>query len=177
MKPIRAFFAIPLPKSAQALLGKLLLQLQKNFPENLVRWSMLPNLHVTLHFLPKLNLEHVPELIYNTTQALRNSASFFLSLEKLVLFTPKIIALEAGPTQQLTRFASLIGQAIHATNYPIDERPFRGHLTLGVSFDSLLSGSSISRFVVPKLPTIPIQQITLFESRPGKNCSTYIPLA
>lgn len=180
MKSIRAFFAITLPKSTQASLKKVLASLQQIIPTQIIRWTALPNLHITLQFLHEIQYAHLLQLIEKIQIELKNTAAFQLELGELEYFPtlkhPRVIALQAGPADILADLANTIGRGIAAANYPVAPGLFRGHLTLGRIARMNSQLYSLEQIQLPSIPKAEISEICLFESKPGKEGSLYIPL-
>jgi RNA 2',3'-cyclic 3'-phosphodiesterase len=178
---MRAFFAIAMPESTQDSLKQVLTILQHTIPKQTVRWTALGNLHITLQFMQQIQVTHLGHLIENVQLALKNTSSFELELGKIEFFPrishPRVIALEAGPNTILADLADTIGQGISAVNYPVPTEVFRGHLTLGRVSRAKFQPNSLDDIKLPLIPKVEINQICLFESKPGKMGSQYIPLA
>lgn len=180
MKPIRVFFALAMPKSTQQLLAEILASAQRCIPAAAVHWMPKENLHITLQFMPEVHLNDLPQLIENVRSSLTNTPSFYLELKGMEFFPtpthPRIISLAVGPSDCLTQLSTAVGQGIKASNYPVETRAFRGHLTLG-RLRRVHQSFSLEQIKIPLIPRIWINEICLFESRSGKEHSNYIPLA
>lgn len=182
MKSIRAFFALSLPKPVQDTLEKILVLLQESMPtKHRVNWIPLSKLHITLQFLRSIQLEHIPQLVENVQLQLKELPAFELEFGSLELFPsshhPRIISLQVGPHDALNLLATAIGQGITATNYSVETRPFRGHLTLGRLRHFNPQHYQLEQIKLPPIPTALIADICLFESKLSKESSSYIPLA
>lgn len=181
MKPIRAFFALSMPKSIQHLLAEVLISAQKCIPAAAVHWMHRENLHITLQFMPEVHLNDIAQLIEDVRINLTNTPSFYLELKDIEFFPtpthPRIISLAVGPSDRLIQLSAAIGQGIKTSNYPVETRAFRGHLTLGRLRYVHHQSFSLEQIKIPLIPKIWINEICLFESKPGKEHSNYIPLA
>lgn len=135
MEIIRAFFAIDLSASLREHIVEIMQPFQATHQDIPIRWSKPEHLHITLQFLKAFAREDVHLLIENVKRRLRYSKKFKVKLQELELFpsprAPRMLALSVEPNETLTALAKQIGQAILATNYAIENRPFRPHLTLG----------------------------------------------
>lgn len=180
MKPMRVFFALAMPKSTQQLLAEILASAQRYITAAEVHWVPKENLHITLQFIPEVHINDLPHLIENVRSSLTNLSSFYLELKGMEFFPtpthPRIISLAVGPSDCLTQLSAAIGQGIKASNYPVETRAFRGHLTLG-RLRRVHQSFSLEQIKIPLIPRIWIDVIHLFESRFGKEHSNYIPLA
>lgn len=134
-RPIRAFFAIDLPESAKKTIADIIAELQKNTNNNTVHWTKPHHLHITLQFLEKINSRDISQLIKNVRTEFLEFPPFYLELGQLELFPtpsrPRIISMSMAPQETLANLAKCIGRGIIATDYLLETRPFRGHLTLG----------------------------------------------
>src|SRR5580700_9099961 len=131
---IRAFFAIDLPEELQKSLDSIVAEL--NFSKKLaVQWIKPKNLHITLQFMKNVELNDIATLSKNVRHELRSIRPFELELSHLELFPnvahPRLISIALTSDVVLTNIAKRIGQGILATNYSIETRPYRAHLTLG----------------------------------------------
>jgi 2'-5' RNA ligase len=182
MSTIRAFFAIMSPKSMSDLMSNVLESLKQFTPEHVIKWSRVENLHITLQFLKSIQPEHVVPLIEKVRIELKNTPTFQLEFHGLEWFPtpehPKILSLAVGSKDILIPLSATIGHAISAFNYPVESRPFRGHMSIG----RLLNYSSkqkalLNQIKLPIIPSIPINELYLIESKSSKGGSNYCPLA
>ncbi|KTD35116.1 RNA ligase/cyclic nucleotide phosphodiesterase [Legionella nautarum] len=181
MKTIRAFFAVSLPESLQSPLKKTQALLRsKQRPMRAIYWTNLQNLHVTLQFLRELQSDRLSQLIEKVESALKNTPGFQLELGNPQLFPslkhPRVIALQAGPHEDLANIAKKIGLAISAIHYPLARDEFRGHLTLG-RIHRNTQFNDLEPIELPPIPRVKISEICLFESKTGYKKQIYIPLA
>jgi 2'-5' RNA ligase len=176
---IRAFFAIELPLLAKKSVASFISELQKQIHAHSICWIQPENLHITLQFLAEVRMADVPKLVENAEVACKNLQGFELELQHAELFPdqhhPKVISMAIAPQQTLSRFSTVLGQAIQASGYKIETRPFRGHITIGriQSRDDVI--------VLPNqmlmTETFIINEVTLFQSRPDNKGSRYTVLA
>ncbi|HAU1152463.1 TPA: RNA 2',3'-cyclic phosphodiesterase [Legionella pneumophila] len=181
MNAIRAFFAISLPPSVQDNVSTNLEPLRQMVPIHSIRWTKPIHLHITLQFLQRLETEHIQVLIERVSSELKRIKQFDLELGVLEWFpspkNPRLISLSVGPQDRLRDLSRMIGQVIDSLNYPVEERPFRGHLTVGrvANFSSKLHQLLQMKF--PLIPPVPIDKFFLIESKPDKEGSNYFLLA
>ena len=138
-----------------------------------------PKFAYYLTILQRVEYIHLTQLIEKVRIELETIRPLQLELGELEVFPtanhPRVLALQAGPPETLTSLVKAIGLGIKATNYPVEERPFRGHMTLG-RLSKVLSLPSLAELnLAPFFPTL-INEINLFESKPGRSRSLYIPL-
>lgn len=176
---IRIFFAIDLPAATKAHLSAFIGQLKKKSKSHAIRWSKPDNLHITLQFLAEVRTEHLPTLIKNVrTQiegAIKNANFTF---GKLHLFPnpyrPRVIVLEIAPQEELAILAKLIGQGMMASNYAVESRPFRAHLTLGrIKHAHGVNLQFLSECPLPEAENIAVNEVILFRSEPQPEGSHY----
>ncbi|MBA3536944.1 MAG: RNA 2',3'-cyclic phosphodiesterase [Tatlockia sp.] len=181
MKLLRVFFAISLPEPTKEILQQIQLLLKDKLPAQAVHWTPIPNLHVTLQFIRKINNSDLRKLIATVQKDIQSCPAFELQLGKLEFFPtinhPVVIALEAKPANILTNLATLIAKDIASINYPIEEQSFRGHLTLGRLTEQKPQPYTLELIKLPEIPLIEIRQISLFESKTGPENQIYTPLA
>lgn len=182
-KVIRIFFALELAPAPQAKLGEYIALLKKRSRSRYIRWAKLENLHITLQFLGKFNSEDFGALISNVRSRIENvTPSAHVTFERTNLFPspfrPRVIVLEVTPQDTIAQLAAQIGEGIVATGYPIDERPFRAHLTLGrIKQPQGTDLHFLNETPIPQLEVIPIKEVIIFRSEPGQLGSKYTPLA
>jgi 2'-5' RNA ligase len=181
MKLLRVFFAISLPEPTKDLLEQIQLRLKDQIPAQAIRWTPIPNLHVTLQFLGKINNADLTRLIAKVQKNIKTCSPFQLQLGNLEFFPtdnhPVVIALQAKPANILTDLAAIIAKDMAAINYPIAEELFRGHLTLGRLTEQRLQSYSLESIKLPSIPLIEIKEISLFESKTGPENQIYTTLA
>jgi 2'-5' RNA ligase len=179
---VRVFFAIDLPVSAKEALGKYIGTLKKSSKSKSIRWTKPENLHITLQFLAEVKSEHLATLIKNVRNELnREWQHISLRFGSVQLFPspyrPRVIVLEIGPQDLLSEISHLVGRGILGTNYEIDDRPFRAHLTLGrIKHPHGLNLSFLSDLSNPGIENIEIGEIALFRSQPQEEGSMYTVL-
>lgn len=180
-EPLRLFFAIDLPDKTKAAIEQGMIKLKNHLKLNHATWIQPNNLHVTLQFLKAVSPADAIELVKHARLALSDTHAFHLEWDQVELFpsntNPHLISLNVGPTKILAPLANKLGNAIIKTGYPVDQRPYRGHMTL-VKFDHLdPKNKTLHRFLFPAIDPLLVTEITLFESRLSQHGPQYIPLA
>lgn len=66
-----------------------------------------------------------------------------------------------------------LGQIISNLGYPIDLRPFKGHITLARMNNNFLSDDLFSKICLPKIPVIEVNEIALMESKTNHQGAEY----
>jgi 2'-5' RNA ligase len=177
----RVFFAIRLPNDLQALMGTILHSLKITLSNENVRWVSAQKLHVTLAFLGQIEEEDLLQLITQANHKLKDVKPFYMKLNQLSFF-PKssreaILSLRAGPHRQLTNLAIKLRQAIQASHYPVENRPFRAHLTLGRLPYFKTMDLNLDHVNLPHIPEFLVSNIYLLESTIKQGISCYVSLA
>lgn len=180
MKPMRAFFAIRLPKSVLALVKEVQTALKNSIPAHKVRWTPVENLHITLQFLQSIQPADLVKLSKQIQSILQNSPSFDLQLGQLEFFPssqhPVVLALQAGPNDVLTNLAKQISSEMATLNCLPAQENFRGHLTLGRLVHRRQQNYSLETIQLPPIPAVKINEIVLFESQTGPSHQIYTAL-
>ena len=176
---IRIFFAIDLPQETKREVGRFIGTLKKKSKTNAIRWTKPENLHVTLQFLAEVHSEHLHLLMENVrTNMVGKLKSQALSMGKLHLFPnpyrPRVIVLELDHQEELAALSALIGHGIKATNYEVESRPFRGHLTLGrIKHAQSVNLNFLAEMDQPEITPVTVSEVVLFRSEPEQHGSKY----
>lgn len=179
---VRIFFALEIQTATKERLGEFITVLKKSAKSHAIRWTVPENLHITLQFLAEMDSTHLPLLIENVR------ASIVGTVQKTEVnfgtiqlfpnpFRPRVIVLDITPQEPLAILADLIGRGIQATEYTIETRTFRGHLTLGrIKHTHGVNLNFLSHVTLPKLLPIEVKEVVLFRSEPIDHGSKYTVL-
>lgn len=176
---IRIFFAIDLPVPAKEKLGEFISDLKKKSRTHAIRWSKSANLHITLQFLGEIQAADLEKLISNVRariEGMVENSELRLGLPKLFPnpYRPRVIVLDIIPQDNLAILSRLIGEGIKATDYEIEERPFRAHLTLGrIKQPQGINLSFLSSSEMPEFEKMMVEEVVLFRSEPQPEGSQY----
>lgn len=179
---VRVFFAVELPANAKDELTGFIGQLKKRSKANPIRWSRPENLHVTLQFLAEVRSQHIPELIENVKANIAEAVKHTkMKIGGIILFPnpfrPRVIVLDITPQDELAALSALIGQGIVKSSYAIEDRPFRGHLTIGrIKQPQGVDLRFLSEFKAPEIDEIEIGEVVLYRSEPQSEGSQYTVL-
>ncbi len=150
-----------------------------------VRWVRLDGLHVTLRFIgPTLDdrLAAVEAAVDATAAA--SEAPFEARLHGGGAFPgtdrPRAIWLGIGPGDDgLADLTARLGAELAGRGWPVDDRPFRPHLTLARS-DGIASGGETARRLVAAAADLDVawtvDRLVLYESLTGGGPARYVPL-
>lgn len=178
---IRAFFAIKPPPLMYNFLESLLKTLIHADQKHFIKWIDVEKLHITLQFIKSIQREDIDLLIELVNSRLKSNTAFQLEFDQLewfpALYRPRVLSLRVGPQVVLKTLAATLGQALIDLNYPVETRPFRGHLSLGRLAYSRTPVASISRIKLSDSPVVEINEVHLIESQLGKGKTLYLPLA
>lgn len=151
-----------------------------------VRWARPETLHLTLHFFGSIEDARVADALAAAEPAIRAARPFEVSIDRLGAFPergwPRVLWL--GSSQEsaaLTALADDVRERLRHASFPVDDRPFRAHATLGRPHvpwpasardawrAALSRGVAESRFVADR--------VVLFESVTGRDAARYVERA
>lgn len=176
---IRIFFAIDLSEPVKERIAGLITTLKKASKTHGIRWTRPENLHITLQFLAEMHTEHLPKLMDNVRtriEATMKRSQFRIGGLQLFPnpYRPRVIVLNVLQQESLLQLSELIGEAIKASEYPIESRPFRAHLTLGrIKQPQGMSLSFLEDCSPPEFEAIDVEEVILFRSEPHSDGSKY----
>lgn len=176
---VRIFFAIDLPSSIKDKLNQYIGSMKKKAKWNGIRWTRAENLHLTLQFLAEVKSEHLNNLFNNVRAEIEEIVprmTFEFSDVELLPnpFRPRVIVLGVKDQNELANLSKLIGHGIQASNYPIEDRPFKAHITLGrIKHPHNAHLEFLTECPVPPLSSIQVNEIVLFRSDPQPDGSKY----
>lgn len=179
---VRIFFAIDLPLVTKEKLSKYISSLKKRAKSNHIRWVKVENLHITLQFLAEVQAEHVDKLVNNVRKEIEKTlVTSPLTMGALQLFPnpyrPRVIVLNIMPQDELALLAAKVGRGIQSSQYEIEQRPFKAHLTIGrIKYAQSANLSFLSEFAAPDIEPIAVEEIVLFRSEPLPEGSVYTVL-
>jgi 2'-5' RNA ligase len=137
MTTIRCFIAIPLTDKARTEITRLQEGLNEVVPNRTVRWTAPQNIHLTLHFLGDVSVDHLEAVGQASTDAAAGTQPFSLSLERLGCFPntrrPRILWVGlSGKTELLVALQRELGEQLNrAIGFQPESRPYSPHLTIG----------------------------------------------
>jgi len=164
--PLRLFFALWPDAGVRETLGKLLRSLRRTVGG---RWVEADKLHLTLAFLGAVPPGRLPELAA-MVQCL-DPPRFDLVLDRLECWRHnRVLCLGASVTPPLLlELVRVLNSKLSQAGFPVEQRPFRAHLTLARKAEADWSAMPL------KAPVIwPVECVTLVESRPSSAGSVYL---
>lgn len=144
---IRAFIAVNLAPSAVEEIAKVQAVLRRADGEpGAVRWTRVENMHLTLKFLGNIDQHQVAPILTRLRQVGRDCPAFQVEARQLGGFPslgrPRVIwaglhdtanaeALQGEKHSPLPGLSKAIETALSELDFPVEQRDFRPHVTLG----------------------------------------------
>lgn len=176
---VRSFIAIALSSEIQAKLTQISIELQAQLKGVPVRWVPVENIHLTLKFLGDVSTANL-EMLKTTLQGeVAGHNPFEISVGDLGAFPnlrrPRVIWVNVQAPAELSAVQHGIETQMARLGYPLEERPFHPHLTLGrvartASHQDIQKISDVfSRYKVGFLGATRVLTINLYKSdlQPG----------
>ena len=157
---MRAFIALELPQEIKTYLYSIG-QLIKNQCSGTC--SKEENLHLTLAFLGDIS-QNQKEILINTMSTYLKNKPSTLTLDKLVFFgSPQSATVYCSlkRSNELLSLVSQVNNCVKNAKIPLDERPFKAHLTLGRKVN--FSQFRLNSVAINQIEFRP-ESITLFKS-------------
>jgi RNA 2',3'-cyclic 3'-phosphodiesterase len=182
---IRSFIAIPLPQPAQQTIADWLAILRKR-QKNGVRWVDAAKMHLTLKFLGDITPEQVPVILQELQAVTAEYPVFSFDLKGLGAFPgvykPRVIWVDVTAPPVLQELHHHLVNRLADIGFPIEERKFSPHLTLGrisrYASEKDVAGVSNLLRQPPKiaLSGIPVDFLHFYHSdlRPGGSVYTLL---
>ncbi len=161
METIRAFLAIPTPEEARRAIGGVVKRLQPTCPR--ARFVPPQQWHVTLHFFAALSADQVRGVCEAAREAVQGLAPFEMALKGVGCFPdarrPRVLWLGVlDGARECALLHEALRRGLVARQVPVEDRPFRPHLTLARFRDRFFgarwpeeASSEIARFSVARV--------------------------
>jgi len=135
-RPIRIFVAIHLPAEVRAQLERLQRRLMGLAGGDLVRWTPVEQIHLTLRFLGDVGRDRLDELCDAVRRVCAGASPFRVYAGNLGCFPdarkPRVVWVGiGGEVGRLARLQEELERATAGFGKPPEKREFRPHLTLG----------------------------------------------
>jgi len=167
---IRAFFGISLSSRLTEELRQEFLPLESTLIPIAPKFY-----HITLKFMAHIEPEALAKLSDFAHHLFLNTPSFNLQVKKIGVFPHiggRVVAAFIAPNPHLLALHLRLDQEGLRFGVPREIRRYRPHITLGKIKSTELPINLIRESAVK----IQVNNITLYESRPGPQSSVYIPL-
>lgn len=152
-------------------------------PRSAVRWVRLDGLHVTLRFLGPTDEERVGAVGDAVARAVAGQGTIDVTVSGAGAFPsaarPRTLwlGIPAGATE-LAGLATRIGAELEPLGWPVDDRPFRAHLTLARA-DGRREGPLVAALLAERAAELrvgfTVDSVVLFESVTGGGPARYVP--
>jgi RNA 2',3'-cyclic 3'-phosphodiesterase len=177
MDAIRAFIAIELPEDVRQKLDVVEKQVIAHAGDSArrsVRWVPSSNMHLTLKFLGEVSTGNLQSLARMLQAEAARHQRFEMTLSGLGAFPnvrrPRVIWVGIDAPGELSALQKAIESETHKLGYPVEERPFSPHLTLGRISQNARPDEvtqvarALSEINIGEISRIPIDHIHLFRS-------------
>jgi 2'-5' RNA ligase len=139
-KNIRAFLAIDPPEDILQAMSRLQEKLKREIGGR-ISWTKPQGQHLTLKFFGDISTEDVKNICSAVQNRVASGQSLNLKIEKLGVFPdarrPRVIWCGVtGDVEKLSVLQKQLDSDFAAISFPMEDRPFRAHLTLGRIKDS-----------------------------------------
>jgi len=186
---MRTFIAIELPTKTIQAVEALQEQLIAQVIPQTVRWTVMQNVHLTLHFLGNVPDKKINKISQSIYYSIKNSPPFTLNLAGLGCFPnfnkPRIVWVDIrGDVQQLQTIQKELGQQLKRNiDFTPEARRYTPHLTIGrIKKDIPASrisrlGEQLQQIKVPTIAPLPVTNISVMESQLTPNGPVYTQVA
>lgn len=135
MNQIRTFIALDFPLSILDSIEQQTKRLRQTLGNEVIRWVLTHNLHLTLKFLGNVPVSHLEFLNQMLVQATDSITQFDLQIGGVGSFPnsnrPRVLWVGIHAPAALSNLQKAIEEGAKRLGYEKEERPFSPHLTLG----------------------------------------------
>ena len=183
-KNIRAFLAIDPPEDILQAMSRLQEKLKREIGGR-ISWTKPPGQHLTLKFFGDISAEDVNNICSAVQKRIVSESKQNLKVEKLGIFPdarrPRVLSCGVtGDTERLCTLQKKLDGDFAAIGFPVEERPFRAHLTLARIKDSRgITGISeaLTKYGTFTAGEFNCTELILFQSRLTPQGAIYTKLA
>lgn len=145
--------------------------LKAELSDESIKWTDAENIHITLAFLGDTDEARIPVLDRMLAENCTGFGPFGLRLTGLGLFRnlrdPRIIWAGIEDTRRIAELNGLVAAGLKKNDFPVEERPFSPHLTLG-RIKRISDNEKLKSFVEANSGTfvqnVQVKEVILFES-------------
>ena len=177
---MRLFTGIALPKETIAALTRVVEHLRTTAH---VRWSPPYNLHITTKFIGEWPEDRLPEVV-DALRALSGQRAFDVNVRGFGWLpnphNPRILFIGIHAPDELAELARETERALAELGVPVENRAFRGHLTIARIHEAVPLHAlrrAIADLKGDDFGTFRADRFHLYLSRPGPSSSIYTQLA
>jgi 2'-5' RNA ligase len=179
---LRAFVAVEIPQGLLTALETVQSELRRRLR---ARWVRPGSMHLTLKFLGDIPAGQVASVADAVQAAACEHPSFSLTVSGIGVFPgirrPRVIwAGFSGQTGLLSDLQRSLDERLAALGFPREERPFRGHLTIGrfsESVEHALMAEVVNSFDARTFGEFAVKELVLFQSDLQPKGPVYTDLA
>lgn len=135
MNQIRTFIALDFPLSILDSIEQQTKRLRQTLGNEVIRWVLTHNMHLTLKFLGNVPVSHLEFLKQMLAQATDSITQFDLQIGGIGSFPnsnrPRVLWVGIHAPALLSNLQKAIEEGAKRLGYEKEERPFSPHLTLG----------------------------------------------
>lgn len=178
----KLFLAITTQDGLEATAPQILKKLKAgaDLREMDMRWVPLKNFHVTLIFLGRTHEERLPEIYELMKEVAAKTAPFTLKISDVGAFpdefNSRVLWFGVQNSRALRGLHANLSEKFTAKSYPLEEREFSPHLTIGRLRNPHKTKDLVSPFVRKKIAKILVEEIVLYESVGTVPFPVYKPL-
>ena len=178
MIKIRLFIAIDFDKNTKSYF-----QHAKNELENFCtkgRFTDIENFHMTLQFIGELDESNIPKLLNAMQECVSKHSTFSLTLDTIGSFKKgnfNILWIGINYNENLVRIYEELCLTLVHEKIDFDQKPLKPHITFGrqiilkKEIDEIINLLALDKIIIP------VNNITLMESKQVNGKLTYVPLA
>lgn len=175
----RAFIGIKPNGEALAFINNFKQQHNKEPWVKQIRWTAEPNIHITMRFLGDLRLEQLQHIESGLRRLLENQSAFEVTITTPHPFPgfkrARMLATLVHKNQDLQELAEAIESLAVEAGVAPEERPFRGHMTVG-RFRKPVKGLE-DLLAITDTTTMPVDHVILFTSELKPTGAEYTEVA
>jgi len=165
---IRTFIALEMPLSVKEIAGKLQNDLRAKF-QCRIGWTRPEGMHLTMKFLGDTDEGIIEDLANALQDAVKEFAPMDFTISQPGHFggrNPRVIWLGLSAPETLITLQKEIENAAHKFGFPLEERPFHPHITLGrVKDTNGMKGMLAHLKKIPiQLGSFKVDELILFKS-------------
>lgn len=175
---MRIFIAIDFDKAIKTYLENIKNKLENHCIKGSFTRSY--NFHLTLQFIGELEELNIPKLVSALEECVLKYPTFNLTLNKLGSFKKgdsHIVWVGLNHSEELVRIYKELAHTLKHENIAFDEKPLKPHITIGRRVVFKKDVGALENLLAIDNLIIPIDNITLMESKQVDGKLTYSPLA
>lgn len=157
--------------------------MKSEFSNESVKWMDADNVHITIAFLGNTDEARLPVLDRMLAEKCTGYGSFGFDLAGIGLFRnirdPRIIWAGITDSKAIADLNALVAEGLKKNDFPLEERPFSPHLTLG-RIKRITNIEKLKSYVEANSGTfiqnVQVKEVILFESVLKQTGPVYKPL-